>query len=150
LNKDLTVHEYLNFCSQNLHKDEYLKYEKLRKGAAWADIISKQSFTCYYCETDIRSIQTLILKGFIGLRKRGKYGFSGMHLELDHKNANKEDNSLQNLVASCYYCNNDKSNTFSDDIFKKYFGTMRYHAFEKLIKENNIHMNDDFRHHKHR
>jgi hypothetical protein len=145
---DISIEQYIFNSNQNLTEEEYLKFEIIRKGTAWANIISKQSFKCYYCDTDIRSIQKLILNRVIGLRRRGRNGFSGLHLELDHKNADNKDNNSDNLVAACYYCNNDKSNTISDKIFKDFFGPMRGLAFDKLLKENKIVLDDFFRHHK--
>jgi 5-methylcytosine-specific restriction endonuclease McrA len=114
---------------------------------AWTEIILRQNFTCYYCNTDIRDIQKLILKRIITLRKRGAFGYSGLHFELDHKNAIKEDNTPQNLVAACYYCNNDKSNTFSAEVFLSYFGPQRKVAFDKLLQDNEIKADAFFTHH---
>ena len=139
--------DYLISCTTNLNSDEYLKFEKIRKGSFWIDIIIGQDFKCYYCKTDIRTIQKLILNHLIGLRKRGPSGYSGLHFELDHKNANKLDNSSQNLVAACYYCNNDKSNTISENVFLSYFGPQRKIAFEKLIQDNKLKTDDLFVHH---
>ena len=34
------------------------------------------------------------------------------------QNADKKDNKEENLVASCYYCNNDKLDTFISELFK--------------------------------
>jgi 5-methylcytosine-specific restriction endonuclease McrA len=145
--KNILHSEYLNSCNKKLHSDEYLILEEVRKGSDWVDIIVKQEFKCYYCKTDIRIIQKLIINELIGLRKRGLAGYSGLHFELDHKNAEKEDNNPQNLVAACYYCNNDKSNTFSAEVFLNYFGPQRKVAFDKLLKDNEIKDDAFFTHH---
>ena len=116
LNKQLEK-AYLNNCSFRLTKVQYLELEKRRKGTVWISLLINQEFKCFYCKSDIRDIQKLIFNQLIGLRKRGKFGFSGLHLELDHKNANNKDNILSNLVASCYYCNNDKSNVINHVVF---------------------------------
>jgi hypothetical protein len=134
--KSITQIEYLNSITTGLILSEYLQLERVRKGSAWLDLVLKQDFKCYYCNTDIRIIQKLILSELIGLRKRGTAGYSGIHFELDHKNSKKEDNSSQNLVAACYYCNNDKSNTISEKVFLKYFGPQRKIAFDKLFEDN--------------
>lgn len=144
--KNISQFEYLELCSFDLNKDQYLKLETRRKGIVWAELVIGQQFKCYYCNTDIRNIQKLILKRIIKLRKRGAYGYSGLHFELDHKNSNKEDNSSQNLVAACYYCNNDKSNTISEEVFLNYFGPQRKIAFDKLFQDNNFKSNDLFVH----
>lgn len=70
-----------------------------------------------------------------------------MHFELDHKNANKKDNSPENLVAACYYCNNDKSNTFSSKIFKEYFGKQKNAGFENLFNNEKLSNTTQLRHH---
>lgn len=140
--------EYLNNCSFRLADVQYLELEKRRKGNVWISIITKQEFKCYYCESDIRDIQKLICNRIIGLRKRGKLGFSGLHLELDHKNANKQDNSIANLVAACYYCNNDKSNVINDVIFLNYFGPQRKRVFYKLLHDYLIYSDNFFMHNK--
>jgi hypothetical protein len=145
--KSISQVEYLNLCKIDLNKEDYIKLEKIRKGSDWTRIIIQQNFKCYYCNTEIQKIQKLIFSQIIGLRKRGKSGYSGLHFELDHKNANKKDNSTQNLVAACYYCNNDKSNTISDMIFLNYFGPQRKIAFENMILDNKLECDDLFIHH---
>lgn len=145
--KNILYSEYLSSCNSRLNSEEYLMLEKVRKGTDWVDVIQKQEFKCYYCMTDIRIIQKLIVSNLIGLRKRGLAGYSGLHFELDHKNAVKEDNNPQNLVAACYYCNNDKSNTFSAEVFLNYFGPQRKVAFDKLIQDNEIETDVFFTHH---
>lgn len=138
--------EYLKACSYSISKQHYLELEKRRKNKEWVSIIINQKFKCFYCRYDIRNIQQLIIKGDLGLRKRGRHGYSGLHFELDHKNANKNDNSAKNLVAACYYCNNDKSNTISDEVFLKYFGPQRKLTFKKLFKDSGLKESDLFVH----
>jgi 5-methylcytosine-specific restriction endonuclease McrA len=145
--ENVTQVEHLNSLKKGLSKAEYLVLEENRKDSDWARIINKQDFKCYYCNTDIRTIQKLILNHLIGLRKRGPSGYSGLHFELDHKNANNKDNNRQNLVAACYYCNNDKSNTISEKVFLNYFGPLRKIAFHNLLKYNNLVSDDLFVHH---
>ena len=124
----MEISDYLKLFNCVIGLDEYLKFESIRfkknksiSGDNWKTIIKNQHFKCYYCETSLEIIQEIILSKKINPRKRGRNAYSGMHFELDHKNADKDDNKLSNLVASCYYCNNDKSNTFDSEIFKKYF-----------------------------
>ncbi len=144
--ENLTQVEHLNSLKKGLSKAGYLVLEENRKDSDWVRIINEQHFKCYYCNTDIRTIQKLILNHLIGLRKRGLSGYSGLHFELDHKNSNKEDNSSQNLVAACYYCNNDKSNTICEQVFLNYFGPQRKIAFDKLFIDNNLVSDDLFVH----
>lgn len=145
--------EYLSLFENQITVAEYLKFEKERikkkgiKGDNWIDIIKKQEFKCYYCDTHLNIIQELIIHKKIGLRKRGKFGFSGMHFEVEHKDSDKNNNKLENLSAACYYCNNDKSNTIKSDVFKNYFGISKNEAFEKLFIDSKLQQADLLRHH---
>lgn len=150
---NVSIGEYLQLCQDELTKEDYLEFEenrvkKLYKITAkeWITILENQNLQCYYCKTDLRIIQQLICKGFINPRKRGSDSYSGIHFELDHKNANKDDNNLENLVASCYYCNNDKSDTFSSEIFKNYFATSRNQSFIKLLDDNKLSKTENYIH----
>ncbi len=145
--ENVTQVEYLNSLKKGLSKAEYLVLEENRKDSDWVRIINEQDFKCYYCNTDIRTIQKLITNNLIGIRKRGRSGYSGLHFELDHKNANNKDNNYQNLVAACYYCNNDKSNTISEQVFLNYFGPQRKISFDHLLKDNHLVSDDLFVHH---
>jgi 5-methylcytosine-specific restriction endonuclease McrA len=143
----MSQEEYIANLYTVRSKDDYAEIEEKRKNDQWSKLIKSQDFKCYYCSTDIRLIQQLIINRFIGLRKRGLKGYSGLHLELDHKNANKNDNSIENLVAACYYCNNDKSNTISDTIFLQYFGPKRKLSFQTLHKDFGMNKIEWFSHH---
>jgi hypothetical protein len=151
--KNLSIDELIELSKKELEIEEYYKYESKRvkslwkiTAIEWIAMLKAQKLKCYYCGTEISIIQRLILNKIIKPRKRGTDSYSGLHFELDHKNANKKDNSKNNLVASCYYCNNDKSNTISSDIFKKYF-CLRKTAFINLISDYNIIDNGKLHHH---
>ena len=97
---------------------------------------------CHFCNTDIRDIQSLIKNNIIYPRKRGKYGYSGMHFEIEHLDADKNNNNSKNIVLACYYCNNDKSNTIEPEIFKDFFGKQKGVAYKDLMKKKNIKLTD--------
>lgn len=150
----MTIKEYLDLCIDKITMEEYLQFEKKRKdssgaisGDTWINLLSKQNLKCYYCKTDLEIIQELVFNNIINPRKRGTHSYSGMHFELDHKNAKKKDNNPSNLVASCYYCNNDKSDTISCDIFENYFGNDKGKSFTDLFNHNNLVKVRKFRHH---
>lgn len=152
----ISIVEYLNWCHEEITLEEYLRFENIRvneypsfgiKSSNWIELLIKQSLKCYYCETELLIIQQLIISGLLKPRKRGTGGYSGLHFELDHKNCDKDDNCDENIVASCYYCNNDKSNTISCDTFKKYFGRHRSFAFKELFQDSGLHKSNQFRHH---
>ena len=150
----MTIDKFINLCAVKINTNEYLKFEKERKdksgnisGEIWIKLIINQGFKCYYCNTNIEIIQELIFNKIINPRKRGTSSYSGMHFEVDHKNANNNDNNINNLVASCYYCNNDKSNTISSQIFKNYFGPDKGKSFSDLFKTNNFTLTGELRQH---
>lgn len=149
----MNIQEYLQQFNKKISFDDYLRFEKNRINKNkinpdnWVSLIKSQDFKCYYCDTHLETIQEIIYNRLIDPRKRGEYGYSGMHFELDHKNANKNDNSRENLVASCYYCNNDKSNTFSSKIFKEYFGKQKSAGFENLFNNEKMSKTNQLRHH---
>lgn len=86
---------------------------------------------CYYCNTSIHDINTLIDAGLLKERKTG-YGFRGRILEIDK---NDETYIRENCVLSCYYCNNDKSYITSKDDYKNFFGNNRHEYFKLLISK---------------
>lgn len=144
--QNVTIEEYLKLCQDEISEEEYLKLEERRVNSLWVKIIKNQELKCYYCKIDLRVIQQLIINRIIKPRKRGRTGYSGLHFELDHKNADKKDNCDENLVASCYYCNNDKSDTFASEIFKNYFGLYKNQAFKILFEDKKLKMTEKFRH----
>ncbi|ADQ18525.1 HNH endonuclease [Leadbetterella byssophila DSM 17132] len=150
----MTIDEYLSQFKEEISLDEYFTLEEIRfkkkknfGSSDWVELIKSQELKCYYCNTDLRLIQQLIMAKVIMPRKRGNYGYSGLHFELDHKNFNVNDNSPSNLVASCYFCNNDRSNLISDVIYKNYLGKARRSAFQELFDSLNFEQRDSIRHH---
>jgi len=91
-----------------------------------------QNCCCYYCETSIILINKLIATGVLKTRATG-YGARGPVLEVDKK-FNEQGYSAANCVLACYYCNNDKSYTLDDVVYKKYFGANRKAFFDYLLQ----------------
>lgn len=125
--------EYIELECKRVDKYKSKKIAKLFKQK-----LTEQELCCYFCNTDIRDIQSLIKNHLIYPRKRGKYGYSGMHFEIEHLNADKTNNVESNIVLACYYCNNDKSNTIEPEIFKKFFAQQKSISYKDLIEEKNI------------
>jgi hypothetical protein len=74
---------------------------------------------CHYCHTTNERSNELFLQQRNGERldaTRG--GKRGRRLELDRKNPNQPYDNLENLVWCCYWCNNAKSNFFTEEEFK--------------------------------
>jgi hypothetical protein len=85
---------------------------------------------CHYCKTSILEIRNLLNSGIISGRNVGGTGIRGHNLEIDRMQPGEEYSEV-NCVLSCYYCNNDKSNTFSYDVYRNIIGPSR-----KIIWEN--------------
>jgi 5-methylcytosine-specific restriction endonuclease McrA len=118
-----------NLCGTK-HKKGFGSKDKF---VEWAiGQLQKQNYSCFYCETSIFDIKSLIDKKKLRSRKTG-YGVRGPVLEIDKK-TNGLGYSATNCVLSCYYCNNDKSYTMDSEDYKVHFGHNRKKYFESLIK----------------
>jgi hypothetical protein len=79
-----------------------------------------QEGKCYYCEVEEKVVAKFFEKkyhaGHAGKRNRGK------HLEIERKDATLLNNLYngENCVLACYFCNNDKSDIFSEDESREY------------------------------
>ena len=130
-------------------KEDFLKNEKVRIGKLYStkkhrkgfsnkdefvkwfeNTIKAQDFKCYYCDTSIFDIRSLINQDRLKTRKTG-YGTRGPNLEIDRK-INSNGYTKENCVLSCYYCNNDKSYILDSEVYKKYFGECRKKYFKYL------------------
>ena len=70
---------------------------------------------CHYCGITENEIAQLINKGL-----KNKRGMTrGRSLEIDRKIADKEYADISNLTYSCYWCNNAKTDTFTEEEFKE-------------------------------
>lgn len=95
--------------------------------------LARSEHKCHYCNTSILSIRQLINTGVINGRKVSGGGIRGANFELDRKDP-MGDYHEQNCVLSCYYCNNDKSNTFDYHTFLNIIGPAKMLAWNTLIK----------------
>lgn len=81
----------------------------------------QQGDTCHYC-----GIKEHVLRELIDAKKLFSKRFlkRGRHLEIERKNSSKKSNvySKENCVLACYFCNNDKSDVFSED---EYYNKMK-------------------------
>ncbi len=94
--------------------------------------IQSQHYSCYYCETSIIDIKSLIKMDKLKTRKT-RYGVRGPVLEINRK-INCNGYSPDNCVLSCYYCNNDKSYITDGDDYQINFGGNRKRYFCMLMK----------------
>ena len=94
---------------------------------------------CHYCDTSILEIRKLLNANLVrGRRVRGT-GMRGPTLEVDRRDAFGEYKE-GNCVLSCYYCNNDKSNTFDYDVYKYIIGPAKKSAWLELLRRLNLNL----------
>lgn len=77
---------------------------------------AKQNGKCYYCGTDEKVIATLFEKKY----QHRKRITRGKHLEIERRDAIKNIYNKDNCVLACYFCNNDKSDIFSEAEYLEY------------------------------
>jgi 5-methylcytosine-specific restriction endonuclease McrA len=68
---------------------------------------------CHYCGVTQKELDNLHLLGIVN-----KKPTRGRTLEIDRKVSSEEYNNIPNLVLSCYWCNNAKTDTFTEEEFK--------------------------------
>jgi len=68
---------------------------------------------CYYCGITEDEIEMLNKEQPLTKRARGK------KLELDRREPNASYDNINNIVYSCYWCNNAKTDTFTDKEFQE-------------------------------
>lgn len=74
---------------------------------------------CHYCGTTNQRSKALFDLQRSGLRNDAtRGGKRGKRLELDRRDPKQSYDNLNNLVWCCYWCNNAKSNFFSEEEFK--------------------------------
>lgn len=84
-----------------------------------------ESKICHYCGLTEEQTQQIVRNGRLKSKRfpqGGIYGRGtsrGMWLEIDRYNPNGL-YEIGNIVMCCYFCNNDKSDVFSGDNYKKF------------------------------
>lgn len=95
--------------------------------------LSSQKYCCYYCETSIFTLISLIQQKILKPRKIGHGKTRGEVLEID-KEVNELGYTPKNCVLACCYCNNDKSSIIDGTDYKTFFGPARKVYFQHLVK----------------
>ncbi len=81
--------------------------------------------TCFYCGLTERESQQIVHDGLLTSKRfplggRFSQGVNrGFWLEIDKRNP-KGQYSRENSVPCCYFCNNDKSDVFTDEQYKEF------------------------------
>jgi hypothetical protein len=111
------IQNYKSFLTNKLNQmtdegeDINLDNEELYRLFRWWETTPK---VCYYCLLPENAFDELHnLPGHINKRfpQRGK------SLEIDRKQADLPYSNIQNLVLACYWCNNAKTDTFTEEEF---------------------------------
>lgn len=89
---------------------ETINTESFWKFKEWYE---KTERKCFYCGITENQISELFNKGEL-YTKRSR----GRKLEIERLSPNEPYENLENLVFSCYWCNNAKTDTFTSDEFK--------------------------------
>ena len=122
--KDLTLWEKEN-------KEKYKEISEIRKIYLRKELnkieirdfyvwYCKQERKCFYCEITEKEINELIKQGKI---KTKRLTTRGKRLEIERRQSELDYNDLSNLTLSCYWCNNAKSDEFSEEEFKFYIAS---------------------------
>jgi len=67
---------------------------------------------CHYCGITLEELNKLHITGIVNKRTT-----RGRALEIDRKIADEKYSNVSNLTYSCYWCNNAKTDTFSEEEF---------------------------------
>ena len=139
--------------TNTLNKDEFLTQEKTRLGkyyrtnktkltnfgtnanfTNWYLLqLSTNEYKCHYCQTSIFEIRSLLNHKIINGRNVRGGAWRGPNFELDRKDPNGL-YTEENCVLSCYFCNNDKSNTYSYPLYKNVIGPLRKQMWQNIKK----------------
>jgi len=79
------------------------------------DWYQKQENHCHYCGVTEEEIDTLIKEGKITTKRLTT---RGRKLELERRLPNLEYDRIDNLVLCCYWCNNSKTDEFTEAEFR--------------------------------
>ena len=101
----------------NKKKLESFDFDNFNRFYKWYIAQHKtQNGKCYYCQTDEKVIATLFEKKYHNRKRTTR----GKHLEVERRDSLKNTYSSENCVLACYFCNNDKSDIFSEQEYLRY------------------------------
>ncbi len=76
----------------------------------------KQHGCCYYCKTKESVLTKLFDKKYTSVKRPNR----GKHLEVERRDSDSNKYNKYNCVLACYFCNNDKSDVFSEAEYFEY------------------------------
>ena len=120
-------------------KSKQKKDFKFKDFSEFYDWLKKQGNTCHYCKTEQSKITKLIYEGLknnpLGISSK-RFNKRGRSLEIDRKDPLNAEYSIHNCVLACYFCNNDKSDIYSE---KEYLEN-----FKEALKERYKYINKKY------
>lgn len=117
----------------NKKNKDHFKFKHFNDFSSWyKKQYEAQSGCCYYCKTEQSKITELIKEGVL---KSKRFLLRGLNLEIERKASSPGDYSRRNCVLSCYFCNNDKSDIFSEKDYFKYFVSKNVSAKKRYIDD---------------
>ena len=99
-----------------------------------------QDLVCNYCGLTESEMQEISMTGILNSKRFPQNGIVGrgtnraVWLEVDRIIPNQL-YSRNNCVLSCYFCNNDKSDVFSGELYRNFFEN-RVGFLRQLLNEN--------------
>ncbi len=114
---------------RRLWKTKFKDTSSIKSFWAFKNWYEKTEHKCFYCGITEEQINELFQKGkLFTKRNRGK------KLEIERLSPNEPYENLNNLVFSCYWCNNAKTDTFTAKEFKN-IGKEIGKIWEKRLRE---------------
>jgi hypothetical protein len=88
----------------------------------------KQNGCCYYCKTEESVLTTLFEKKYASVKRPNR----GKHLEVERRDSDSNKYNKTNCVLACYFCNNDKSDIFSENEYFEYLKDRKLYFNKQL------------------
>lgn len=98
-----------------------------------------QERKCFYCDITEAEIELLISTQRLTTKRLAT---RGRKLELDRKESEIEYDNFNNIVFACYWCNNAKTDTFTEEEFKT-VGKAFKNIWQKRLKEPSVLVGDN-------
>jgi hypothetical protein len=93
---------------------------------------AKQDGKCYYCKTEEHIISKLFEVKYRNRKRLNR----GNHLEVERRDSTTNLYDKDNCVLACYFCNNDKSDIFTESEYLKYLNNRTQFLNEEFNKLN--------------
>lgn len=102
---------YNNKRGENFHFDDFYTFYYWFIGQ-----YKKQDGCCYYCKTEEAINAELFEKKYTSTKRLNR----GKHFEVERRDSHSNIYNPENCVLACYFCNNDKSDIFSEEEYLEY------------------------------